>query len=439
MQKSVTFIKVSAAISGLAFSASAFAAGFQINEVSPTIQATALADAATASGDLSGMAFNPATLATIDSPDVYAAASVIIPHISYNNATSSLPIGNPGTVTSENNISPTAFVPAGYFGAPMPGALHNLHAGIGIDVPFGLETNYNRNWVGQFNALESKIQVLNIFPTLAYEITPKLDVGASINVEHISATYSNAFDTIGDAQIGNGLSTLTGSAWGMGYSVGVMFKPTSTTTLGADYHSTVRESINGTATISESTGLALPDGQHPGSVVIKLPATVNLGISQMITQRLTLMAGAEWTQWDSIPSIDANIQGLLLPGITTPDNSTLNYHNTWLFSIGGSYLITPKLKAMAGLAYDQTPTNNEYRDARIPGTNRKWLTMGLAYNMTKNFSVFGTYEHIFMNNQSINSTEQGPSIDGVPLSPSQVSADYSGYANIVAAGLNYKF
>jgi long-chain fatty acid transport protein len=87
------------------------------------------------------------------------------------------------------------------------------------------------------------------------------------------------------------------------------------------------------------------------------------------------------------------------------------------------------------MAYDATPTNDEYRDARIPDTNRKWLTIGCNYAPTASLSLFATYEHIFMNDQSIDLTQQPTSI----VSPTHLSAEYTGYANIIAGGLNYIF
>ncbi len=428
MRRSTCVLKISSVFAGIGLTSFAYAAAFQINELSPTIQATGLSDAATAWGDISGMAFNPATLGTIQNPDIYAASSIIIPNVGYQNATSTLPTDNPGTVTAQNNISPTALVPSLYAGLPLPNELHNIKVGLGVDAPFGLETNYDSNWVGQFNALESKVEVINVFPTIAYQITPNLDVGASVEFERIAATYSNNTNFFGYP---TGTSTLTGNAWSTGFSVGALYKAPTNTTLGVDYHSQVSEDIDGNA----NTVL----GNLPASVNIKLPATVNLGISQEITPKFTLMAGALWTQWDSVPSIDVNLASLSIADINLADDSILNYSNAWLFSLGGSYQLTPKLKAMAGMAYDETPTNNQYRDARIPDTNRQWLTIGLNYAATQHLNVFGTYEHIFMNDQSINSTEPGTSINGISLGPSQVAADYQGYANIVAAGVNYVF
>ncbi len=452
-----TLIKLSIGFSSLFILESSFASGFQINEMSPTIQATALADAATASGDISGMAYNPATLATIHGTDIYLAGSVIDPHVGYNNAqasTTSIHTLGPANTTpvsginSEGNITPVAFVPDAYMGTSLFPRLtdNNLKVGLGVNAPFGMETNYNDNWVGRNNALESKIQVIDIFPTIAYQITPKISVGASINFENIDATYSNdIYSNIGNGTVvTSGNSSLTGSAWSAGYTLGAMYKLTPKTIIGADYHSAVNEGINGKATISGTpcfldyngqcqhplpNSLVPGDGTDTGKVNIDLPAIANIGISQGIGEKLTVMADAEWTQWDTVPGVDATISGV------GTDNTTLNYHNTWLYSLGAQYDLTQKLSVSGGLAYDETPTNSTYRDARIPGTNRKWLTFGCNYAPTKNLSLFATYEHIFMNDQSIDLTQQPTSV----VSPAHLSADYSGYANIFAGGLNYTF
>lgn len=446
MRKTSCFFKVSAVAMGLGLGTQVFAAGFQINELSPTIQATALADAATASGDISGMAFNPSTLASIQGSDIYVGGSLIMPEIGYNNASSTLatattsPTPSPGSVASQSNISPTAFVPALYMGTSIP--YHDaLKIGLGVNAPFGLTTDYNNNWVGQFNALDSTVKTLNIFPTIAYQVNKDLSIGAAVNFERISANYSNNFYQVeGSPSLVEieGSSILNGSAWGTGYSAGLTYKLSPTTIFGADYHSPVRESINGNALISSGcSGLFcpfvpasdIPNGNYNGNVVIKLPGSVNLGLSQKINNKLTLMAGAQWTEWSSIQGINVAVEGI------GQNNSTLTYQNSWLYSLGGSYLVTPKLTLSGGVAYDETPTVNQYRDARIPDSSRQWLTFGAQYAATQNFSIFGTYEHIFMNDQSINSTEPGT---GGPAAAT-VSADYSGYANIVAAGMNYSF
>jgi long-chain fatty acid transport protein len=436
-------IKLSIGFSSLFILESSFAAGFQINELSPTIQATALADAATAAGDISGMAYNPATLATIHGTNIYLGGTALMPDVGYHNAQASVtslrdrgssPING---VNSEGNVTPSVFIPDAYVGTSLfPELTHNnLKIGLGMNVPFGLETNYDSNWVGRYNALESKIQVINVFPTIAYQITPKLSAGASIDFENIDATLSNDIssdlDIFGhEVPVVTGNTSLSGNAWSVGYVLGLMYQLTPTTTLGADYHSGVNEQINGTAQISEDVlNIWNLSQSSSGKVDLDLPATANFGISQQVGEKLTLMADTEWTQWDTIQGVNVNIAGV--GNYDTP----LNYSNSWLYSLGAKYQFTPKFSLSGGMAYDATPTNDEYRDARIPDTNRKWLTIGCNYAPTASLSLFATYEHIFMNDQSIDLTQQPTSI----VSPTHLSAEYTGYANIIAGGLNYIF
>jgi long-chain fatty acid transport protein len=427
------------------------AAGFQINELSPSLQASALAGAATATDDISAMAYNPATLAALQGSEIYAGGSEIIPKIGYNNAKSSIygnypatptPIPNPGTITSERNISPSAFVPAVYMGTSLT---PQLKIGLGVNAPFGLESNYNSNWVGQFNATESQIKTVDILPTVAYQVTPLWALGASVNFEYISATYASNF--IGDQFVtfpwtieGQGTNSLNGNAWGIGYTVGTTYKITPKTMIGLDYHSPVLEKINGQAHITGDVTVngvpapafsgAIPGiGFDNGQVNLKLPAIANFGIDQQINDKLHLMAGLEWTQWSTIKGIDADIANV------GQDNTTLNYHDSWLYSVGARYQFRPKWNWLVGLAYDQTPTTSQFRDARIPDTNRKWVTTGLSYTPTKALKVFATYEHIFMNNQNIDLTQQPTPA----VAAAQVSANYSGSADILAAGISYKF
>ncbi|MDZ8224960.1 outer membrane protein transport protein [Nostoc sp. ChiVER01] len=42
-----------------------------------------------------------------------------------------------------------------------------LKLGIGINVPFGLSSKYDSNWVGRYQAVESKLTTININPTVA--------------------------------------------------------------------------------------------------------------------------------------------------------------------------------------------------------------------------------------------------------------------------------
>src|SRR5207253_2403162 len=73
-------------ISQTIFTLPAFAAGFQINEISPGLQGDATAGAAAANNDVSSLFTNPATLTTLEHNQAYIGASEILPKIKVSDA-----------------------------------------------------------------------------------------------------------------------------------------------------------------------------------------------------------------------------------------------------------------------------------------------------------------------------------------------------------------
>ncbi len=51
------------------------------------------------------------------------------------------------------------------------------------------------------------------------------------------------------------------------------------------------------------------------------------------------------------------------------------------YSIGVNYHYSDTIKLRAGLAYDEEAIKDEFRTARIPGNDRKWLSLGASYGM----------------------------------------------------------
>jgi long-chain fatty acid transport protein len=70
----------------------------------------------------------------------------------------------------------------------------DLAIGVGLSVPFRLQTDYNPGWVGRYSALRSKLSTFDLQPTIAYRLWDRLSVGASIDVQYASARLTQAID-----------------------------------------------------------------------------------------------------------------------------------------------------------------------------------------------------------------------------------------------------
>ena len=127
-------------------------------------------------------------------------------------------------------------------------------------------------------------------------------------------------------------------------------------------------------------------------------------------------------------------------GYSKSTTLTLNWKDSFLYALGTNYQLNKQWSLRTGIAYDETPTNDVNRDARIPDANRTWATFGASYQLNSRFRVDAAYEHIFMQPQSIDVTENvGENQYANPLEVNAVTADYTGSANIFALGLKYQF
>ena len=76
------------------------------------------------------------------------------------------------------NAGFTVFVPNFYFSSSLN---DKLSFGIGINAPFGFQTEYDKNWIGRYYAIKSALKTLNINPSIAYKLTEQLSVGVGVN------------------------------------------------------------------------------------------------------------------------------------------------------------------------------------------------------------------------------------------------------------------
>jgi hypothetical protein len=137
-----------------------------------------------------------------------------------------------------------------------------------VSAPFGLETSYDRGWVGRYHALASKLETTNVNPTIAYRPTDWLAIGIGADVEYAKARLTNAIDLGGvceifGAQAGlppgactalgfppqsvDGVVKISGDDWGAGFNAGIMVAPWRTTRIGLAFRSD-RPRLDGRAT-----------------------------------------------------------------------------------------------------------------------------------------------------------------------------------------------
>ena len=89
----------------------------------------------------------------------------------------------------------------------------------------------------------------------------------------------------------------------------------------------------------------------------------------------------------------------------------------------------------SGFQYDETPTVDGFRSTRTPDGDRYWLSAGLSYDVSDNFTVDVAYTHVFIDDADINTRQPGAARRCPPI----LGPSAEGSVDIFAAALRYKF
>jgi long-chain fatty acid transport protein len=194
---------VTAIVALLGFSSyQARAGSFLLNEQNASGLGTAYAGAAAQAEDASTIFFNPAGIALLQQGQFQAGLHYVMPSGTFSNEGSIISApgtpfngaritGGDGGDSGVNHLIPNFFLSQPVLRNTQYG---DLAVGVGLSVPFGLETDYDPGWVGRYGALRTKLQTFDIQPTIAYRIFDRVSVGASLDVQYASARLSRAVD-----------------------------------------------------------------------------------------------------------------------------------------------------------------------------------------------------------------------------------------------------
>ncbi|WP_020676065.1 OmpP1/FadL family transporter [Geopsychrobacter electrodiphilus] len=429
------------------------AAGFALMEQTVKGLGNAFAGGAASAEDATTVYLNPAGMTLLSGQQISTGLHVIKTSFKFSNSGSThalQPITGEGlTGYNGGNAGTWNFVPNLYY----VNKLNDSWAvGLGINVPFGLTTDWGEGWVGRYYAVKSSIMTLNINPSVAYQVNEKLSIGAGVSVMYMKGEFSQAVDygTIfnllgGNPQRDDGKVTLNADDWGYGYNLGVLYQFNHTTRVGISYRSQVDQNLTGDANYTFNNEVTknkvaamiaaspystwFQDGGAGSSVT--LPDSATISLFHQLNPKLALMADIGWAGWSSLPELRIVFDS------SQPDSTTtLNWKDAWRFGAGATYQYSDKLKLRCGAMYDQTPIPGpEYRTPRLPDQDRLWTNLGASYAMTKQMSFDFGYSHLFMlGNGDINQAATGENATRGGL-----TGTFDNTGNIFSAQINYNW
>jgi len=366
----------------------------------------------------SSIFFNPGAMSYLRENGVTLGASGLISRIAYR-------APEPTTTTAEaDNPLGTPFQLYAVFGIS-----DKLKAGVGVYTPFGSTVNWGEDWNGRFGLSQLKLEAIFFQPTLSYQISDKVGIGAglviatgSVNLQRV-LPVQNQNGSEGHIELDGGADT------GFGFNAGIFFQPTEQLSIGVNYRSKVNLQVNDGEVAFTNVPAAAGANFQPGtmfSAELPLPATLSVGVGFKPMDRLTLAVDVNRVEWSAYERLRFDFTKPVA-GRDFSENAR-NYEDSYIYRIGGEYQTTEALTLRAGAYYDNSPVQSGYLTPETPDANALGLSAGLTYNVSDMFSVDASF--LYINKEE--RTDTGAQSGGI-------AGTYKSVAYIPGIALNFKF
>jgi len=424
------------------------ASGFQLRENSVKNLGRANAGTAVAEDDASVVANNPAAMVNLTQSTFQIDATDIDLDAEFD-GTGTTALGTPLNGGDGGDPGDPSIVPAIAFVAP----IGNFRLGASVSAPFGLKTEYDSDWAGRYNAINSDVKIVDLTLSAAWAVTDRFSLGVSAINQHADVTLSNAIDfgTALCAGSGNPLNCFNpafpfhpqgadgqvevkgdDSSWG--WIVGAQWRPTDNFTIGYAHHSEIDHTLSGDADFTAPASVTATfaalgvTAYNDGAIYAPLttPSTDTLSAQWNINDAFRLYGDVQWTGWDSLENVTVYRDSGALLG--PPEE--FDWKNTTYVSIGGEWDLSDAFTLRAGVAHDESPTNDTTRTPRLPDDTRMLYSIGATWHATEALSIDAAYQRITIDN---------PTVDVVSSSGSRLTGSFDGHADLFGLAARYRF
>lgn len=271
----------------------------------------------------------------------------------------------------------------GGFGVDYPATLPGSSP-ISLPQPFG------------FGGIYSNYQLLQLTPSVSYNINKDWSVGLGFNLDWASLSVDPWPATTPNTS-GYPSGSHAASAWGQGFTVGTTYKIQPNLALGFSFKSP--QWFNDFSWNSQ-----YPNGQ-PSNFSFRLdyPLILGAGLSYKPIEDLTLAADLKWINYKGTEGFHASNFEATTKG---PYVKGFGWDNIFTVSLGAQYKLNQRFTLRGGYNYSDNPipTNQQFFNVFAPAIVQHHITVGAGFNISNDLELNLAYYHAFQN------TESGPFI-----------------------------
>lgn len=401
-------------------SGKAHASAFALAEQGVSGLGNAYAGAAAIAEDASTVWWNPAGMSRLPGgKHLLVGGHLIVPSTRFSNRASAGPFIGTG---DGGDAGDAALVPNLFYAMDLN---PTWSFGVGVNVPFGLATEYEPGWIGRFQGINSEVKTLNINPSASFKLSERASIGFGLSYQRGEIDLLTAIPAAGGG--GENATSVDGDAWG--FNLGALFDVAAATRLGVHYRSSLDYEMDGSTRFT-SPALAARNGDV--KLELETPASLSFSAAHRLSDRVELLGDITWTEWSRIDRLPLVGTSGPLSGATI-DTLTFNFDDTWRLSAGANYKSSDRWTLRGGVAFDQSPVPDAAtRSVRLPDNDRYWLSLGATYRLSQNSRFDVGYTFIQIKDADINNDQRAT---GRGL----VSGTYEADVSIVSVQYQHSF
>lgn len=374
--------------------------------------------------------YNPAGMIRLKHQQLSIGGTIINTNIPFSGTveTNTVNPGAPVTVNAQGGGF--NFVPNMHYVAPIN---DDIAVGFGINVPFGLKTDYGAGTNLRYVATLTKIQAIDITPAIAFRLNRVISLGIGLDFAYVQGEFNQVAGlAAGPNPAANDTTSVNkGHDWGKGAHFGLLAQFTPSTRFGLAYHTQIVNHMKGASTFKGPLANGVTGGTEINNNLrtdFTLPAWTEFSAFHQIDKKWSIMGTVMYTQW----SVFKQLTLRNVAAVTANDTRIVvneNYRNTWNVALGAHYQATQKWLLKAGVGWDETPSRTAQRNVQLPDSNRIALALGAQYQVFKNLFLDAGYTHLFSNKAAVNVTQR------VDIATTTTIGSVKGDANIIGLQL----
>lgn len=352
--------------------------------------------------DATASYFNPAALTLLSQKQLITLGTVARARFQFSGSAQKLPFGSllSGVSTNTSNF----FLPSLYLGIPFNERFAGGFAVVINDFNRDLDSHSVLRYVQAPNHTDD----IDLIPALGIRINDLLSIGGNINFSHAHLLQEPYFG-IPSLNVPESQSKNDSQGNSRGWDLGLLITPNKSTAMGFNYRSPISYRLKGTSTLHGSS-MIVSNNYHFNYWT---PARSVFSLSHFVNKQFGLIGTIQYLQWDIFKeshiynfAAQNGEQAVIVPDATI----YYHFHNSWLFTLGTIYKISPQWIARVAGTYNQSPTNGAFQ---LGNGDSFALGSSVGYKLIDNLNIDCSYAHAFFNNKMINIYMASNNISGI--------------------------